>query len=760
MNKKFICLGLVGATILPMTVPLIPYAISFKDHLLQFENKKEDKEIKSTIEKSGYSKEYKEHLIKTLEILEECDKINDLNKKLDLLNKASNELLIKLNDEDLSHYQDNDCTSYLMNLLIHKSMSFVYDNNLEIKTNDDLIFNIYKKLVDIKNVNTFNKSYIDGIYNTVKEYPCLTKVEVSKWKELKDESDKFYDELNKAKKEDVIEEKDKSSKELKDEIDSKTSKEKEQKVEVKEEEKSDKSKLDSKDQEQGDTPKTSQEAEHSKTENNINLNDNSYITNSIFPDDIKKELVVINDNLKNSLSDTNKDTIKKAMDSFLNLRIEHKILVKDKTELVYRQFDVLMECLDKLNVDDRRELIVDFTKVATKLYTSEENNKVVYLKAFLGLLDLKYSSTDETISSVMTTEGEKIDSYNKMLKDEASKKEKGAIYVENGKIDNSKSDDGVLPGFKPWKPDPVEELPLPEIFITNIEYKSIDGICFKFTYTKDLKGELVKTEKEKTDGLYCGLIDTQMSKSEYQGKAKQMTASYWYSLNHEDVSEADKSNQYYFYKLANSISYINSGINTNKEGKLTYVQVKNLLYQISLKSGYPYMDDKDKFLIIVDGKPVIIKEDKKDYSFDEVNNLLGKANKVTIKLMTKDEAKELNDKNLDNIKNVRNLNINGQDMVLEPKPIINNNKLLLPLETLAKELKINISKDNGNYKFSKNKVELTVQPNNNQIILNENPIALSTNPILENDVLFMESEDFLSAFGYSLKIENDRLIIK
>lgn len=681
MNKKLIAIGILGTTITGFILPVSSFATTLQEHFDKFQVNKKTDEVLKLIKESQYSDTQKERLTKAVKDISMLESTKTIDEKINILQDSMKQVFYEMSKEDIATYVKDDCTSYTMNLVIHSVMTFQNDNHLELQGKPDLLFSIFKTLVDTEKTNEFNKSYIQGVYDTVNDYTYLTTTDFSKWKELKKVSDDFY---NPQQPTDVIK----------------------------------------------DFP--------------INLKNTEYINKTTFDDSTKKQFLDVHKSFETSAVKVNKENVKKTIDEFLKVRVTKGTWsCLSRYDTVSKQYNAIDFLINKLDKKDKVELIKYFDTEMTDLYASSKRDTTMCFKSCLDDLENKYKSDSELMDTIVEN-GLKVFKYNNQHDGEDNE---GAVDIkgnhEDGRIDN-----GYLPGWKPWKPNPQENLPMPKIYIKNVEYQNINGRCYKVVITKDINNKVVKREKFKAQGTYCGLIDDSQNSSIYSGVATAMGSSDWYSVNKDGNDDSDLSNKSFYYKLSDSLEYINTGINVHKNMTLTYDQMKNLLYEIGLKAGYQFMDDTDKFLIVVDGNPYVIKNSQKEFKIEDVDKIFNNAVKVKLKLMTEDEAKELNQKYKLNIEKVTGFHVNGKTVSFEKKPFVSNSAVLVPIEEISKELGINVTKENGNYVFKKDNSIVTIQPQNNQIVANGSAIALSSTPTVQDNCLFMESKDFLSAFNY------------
>lgn len=128
--------------------------------------------------------------------------------------------------------------------------------------------------------------------------------------------------------------------------------------------------------------------------------------------------------------------------------------------------------------------------------------------------------------------------------------------------------------------------------------------------------------------------------------------------------------------------YINSGINVDKDGA-SFTEVQDLLRQISSKIKADFMEDKDKFLLIVEKKAIIITKKHGKYTQKDLTELFKASSSVGVKIEESNPEKE--DVIEEQIKNAsyKFISVNGSKTRLQTSPVVKDQKLLIPIREVG-----------------------------------------------------------------------------
>lgn len=164
----------------------------------------------------------------------------------------------------------------------------------------------------------------------------------------------------------------------------------------------------------------------------------------------------------------------------------------------------------------------------------------------------------------------------------------------------------------------------------------------------------------------------------------------------EDEAQNVRSNlslHYTVTKGTDEIYYYDTGMRVQEDGTATYQQVKDVLYQLALRAEGYLADDKDKFLIVVEGRPVLIQNKKESYSKEEVEKMFKGFERVDMRIMqTRIGTTASLEEQLVSGK-PQGLKLNGEDQDLKHQPIVEDSRVLLSVKELGELFGLTIEED-------------------------------------------------------------------
>lgn len=179
--------------------------------------------------------------------------------------------------------------------------------------------------------------------------------------------------------------------------------------------------------------------------------------------------------------------------------------------------------------------------------------------------------------------------------------------------------------------DKIEE----ESFTEDSYYKRVGNSCV--LVERRYKAGHIFEQKEspvpKGDYVYCGINDYI-----FDGANGNKFNNNSGTIIDEDYimnNQNEDSNKFVFYTVTkDSLApyYYNTGIKATVSETLSYNQLKDVLYQVAIKSGGFSTDTNTKSLTIIEGKPIVVRNDLDVYSKKYVESLLDSYKKVGLKI--------------------------------------------------------------------------------------------------------------------------------
>lgn len=294
-------------------------------------------------------------------------------------------------------------------------------------------------------------------------------------------------------------------------------------------------------------------------------------------------------------------------------------------------------------------------------------------------------------------------------------------------------------------------------------YVNQNGTCYYVETVKDYEGNVVKVNENKLsseEGFYCGIIDgldftdvpwNSDSEIYYGEKALDV----WNSLAENELNEL--SNLTLHYSLNKNDAnpyYFDSGIKVSNNGYISYTQVRDVLNQIAIKSGGYLIEDKDKLLFISDGKPLVVRDKKSEYTEQEVSSLLNSFDKLDLTVKERSGDSVEIDETLINNEESKNITINGEKIELSQKPRLESSILQLPVKEVAEALGYKVEITDEVAKLTKDSSVIEIKIGSKSIKVNDREKLTATSSSMVDGTLFAEMNIIAQENG--LKIYFDK----
>lgn len=214
-------------------------------------------------------------------------------------------------------------------------------------------------------------------------------------------------------------------------------------------------------------------------------------------------------------------------------------------------------------------------------------------------------------------------------------------------------------------------------------------------------------------------------------------------------------------KNEKEVYYYDTGIRVKEDGTATFQQVKDVLYQLAVRSEGYLTDDKGKFLIVVEGKPILIKEMKDSYSKQEIEDMFDGFGEVDMRIMkTRIGTTASLEEQIVSGK-AQHLALDGNKIELKTNPTTKNSRILLPIEEIAKIIGAEVKKDGEKLILTKDKDVVVYEQKVKSIVVNGKVIEVHVpSEKTESNVLMGEATELLKTFGYNLVWDEEESTIQ
>lgn len=317
----------------------------------------------------------------------------------------------------------------------------------------------------------------------------------------------------------------------------------------------------------------------------------------------------------------------------------------------------------------------------------------------------------------------------------------------NGTLPDSGDKNETLPGNQE---DNIDSSTSNERFE---EYIKKNNSCIKkVTFYKNGKATSTKEYPvSKTDYVKCGIYNYVHS-----NKKKPSTIIDRDYINSNQNEESEFTIHFTINKSHKYPYYYNTGIRTSPlDNSVTYNQLKDALYQLSIKSEGFSVTDNDKSLVIIEGKPIVLKKSKEIYSKLEVERLLHSFINAELKILKpKDNGPGTLNNYLSN-KKIDKFLFKGETINLTSPFILVEEQLYGPIQEIATHLGVKtVLKDNSLTIFN-DKTKITLNVNSKSYDVDKKEMIFMSSPIIHNSTIYSIVDVIISELGYEISWDDE-----
>lgn len=292
------------------------------------------------------------------------------------------------------------------------------------------------------------------------------------------------------------------------------------------------------------------------------------------------------------------------------------------------------------------------------------------------------------------------------------------------------------------------------------EYVKRGNSCIKVkTYYKNGKAISFKESSvPKSQYVKCGIYDYIYSILQNYNN---YTVDREYIENDQNVI-SEYTIHYTTNKNSKNPYYFDTNIRTSiSDNSVTYNQIKDALYQLSIKAEGFSVSSNSKFLSIMDGKPVVLNKAKDKYSKSDVENLLDSFSNIGFKILKNTDKKTNTLENYLYNKEIDTIEISGEEVQLSTPFILVDNQIFGPIQELVSHLNTKTTLNNNELTISNNLGVVVLKVNSRNYTVNDEEKIFVSKPMVYNYSIYSELDVVLSALGYNLVWDADsgKLII-
>lgn len=485
---------------------------------------------------------------------------------------------------------------------------------------------------------------------------------------------------------------------------------------------------------------------------------------------------------------------KKAYEAVLPLVIKAEKTKSEKDVTV--AYQAFIKITDKLSIEDvstykeGNDLDVLYERLKSTLYAMpksyqdkeipkmanlwvEEVRKSLNSVMKYYLIDLIDTNRNKSIDDELNLVNRKLDFYI-TVKDptiklpddwDASVDDLYDEYVKNEK--NPSPESGVNPpgtGTTEGKPSSNKNDSTPSFNQTGAgaEQVQIGDAWYEVTYSY-VNGKVVQTGKKKLSResypyLY-GYSETSSKDNDSQASEKNPFLAIGKTkldyLTSDQNAESEYTIQYSLDKQSENPYYFDTGLRVDKNMNASYEQYKDVLYQIAVKSGGYVVEDSGRVLIVIDKKPILVKDIKKNYSEKEIENLFEEFPNIDIRIFKTRIGLSTSLEQQIVSKQAKTVSIEGKKVEMSNSPIVRDNRVLLPLKEVSEALGATVEQQEDKFIVRKGEASVVYQLKSTFVTSKGKKVDIGIAPDVKEATLFVEMNELSKAFDYVLHWDAD-----
>lgn len=196
--------------------------------------------------------------------------------------------------------------------------------------------------------------------------------------------------------------------------------------------------------------------------------------------------------------------------------------------------------------------------------------------------------------------------------------------------------------------------------------------------------------------------------------------------------------------------YYDTGIRVSDDETATYQQVKDVLYQLALRAEGYLAEDEGKFLIVVEGKPVLIRESKDKYTKEEVENFFNGFEQADMRVMPTRIGTTASLEEQLATGTTQKVEVNGKEASLATQPSVEDNYVILPIEEIAGLLGLKVSQNGTKLVVSKADKTVTYENGVKAVVVNESVVDTAVSSKESDGVLMGDISPLNDAFDITM----------
>lgn len=331
---------------------------------------------------------------------------------------------------------------------------------------------------------------------------------------------------------------------------------------------------------------------------------------------------------------------------------------------------------------------------------------------------------------------------------------------DNGNNDNSNNNNNNNSGNNDNGNNNQPSVEIPVIDNSNnftyiTKFEKDGNSCYKVEETYQ-DGEKIKEDKSlanKSDYVQCSIYDYLDLGTDNSSPNIQLDEDYLYNNQN---TESEYFAYYTITKNTKNPYYFNTGIRASSDGKsLSYNQLRDLLYQITIKLNSFNVKSNNKSLFVVDGQPIVLDKLKNfDYNTNYIESIFDDFNNVDIKIMKDSNYKQLlvdYNKEIFNKKYINNIIIDGKLSNKKELAWLDAQGVIkVDIQSITELLGATTSIEDDMLYIKKDKIEIVIQNDNLEYMVNDETTGFLNKVYKDNGRFICELANIPQKLGFDV----------
>ena len=173
------------------------------------------------------------------------------------------------------------------------------------------------------------------------------------------------------------------------------------------------------------------------------------------------------------------------------------------------------------------------------------------------------------------------------------------------------------------------------------------------------------------------------------------------------------------------------------------------------------MEDKDKFLVVMEGKSIVIRKEKDEYTKDEMEAIFKEFKTVDIRILETRIGTTVSLEEQLVTGTAQSVELNGEVVKMTTNPSTQNNRVLFPIKEMAERMDLAVEQDGKKLILSKAGSSIVYEEGVKAVIVDGSVVESTTAAFLsDKGILMGELTEMLKLFHYEMLWDEESSTIR